>query len=160
MKQKIIAELEKQAKLACSGVVKPIKDLQTQTGVAEPYGRCVETQPHAGFGFSLIYYHFTCIICLASKYVPTAPANHHPMSYAHPCEPVWPSGQISCPLVFSFDLRNLDCMHSACKTHRHHGFTRNPSCAHFYDLRLYSHSTSLSYYLYPHLTVSSTFFLF
>ncbi|KAJ7868127.1 hypothetical protein B0H13DRAFT_1897281 [Mycena leptocephala] len=32
MKEKIITELEKQVKLACSGVVKPIKDLQTQTG--------------------------------------------------------------------------------------------------------------------------------
>jgi hypothetical protein len=42
--------------------------------VAEPYGRCVETQPHAGFGFSLNYYHFTYIICLANKYAPTVPA--------------------------------------------------------------------------------------
>jgi hypothetical protein len=60
--------------------------------VAEPYGRCVETQPHAGFGFSLIYFYFAYIICLASKDVPTVPANHYSTSYAHLCEPVRPSG--------------------------------------------------------------------
>jgi hypothetical protein len=53
----------------------------------------VETQPNAGFGFSLIYFYFTYIIYLASKYAPTVPANHYPTSYAHPCEPVRPSGQ-------------------------------------------------------------------
>ncbi|KAJ7927350.1 hypothetical protein B0H13DRAFT_2229300 [Mycena leptocephala] len=36
-KEKIIAELEKQVKLACSGIIKPIKDLQTQTGVKDMY---------------------------------------------------------------------------------------------------------------------------
>jgi peptide subunit release factor RF-3 len=36
-KEKILAELEKQVKLACSGVLKPIKDSQTQTGVKDMY---------------------------------------------------------------------------------------------------------------------------
>jgi hypothetical protein len=100
----------------------------------------VETQPPAGFGFSLIYCHFTYIICLASKYAPMAPANHHPTSYAHLCEPVWPSGQILCFLVLAFNLHNFHRTHSACETHRHHGFTRNLSRAYFYDLRLPSSS--------------------
>ncbi|KAF7368443.1 hypothetical protein MVEN_00167300 [Mycena venus] len=36
-KEFIIQELEKQVKLACSGIVKPIKDLQTETGVKDAY---------------------------------------------------------------------------------------------------------------------------
>ncbi|KAJ7143643.1 hypothetical protein C8R46DRAFT_1012076 [Mycena filopes] len=36
-KEKVVAELEKQVKLACAGVLKPIKDLQTQTGVKDVY---------------------------------------------------------------------------------------------------------------------------
>ncbi|KAJ6620494.1 hypothetical protein B0H10DRAFT_1875947 [Mycena sp. CBHHK59/15] len=36
-KEKIVAELEKQVKLACAGVVKPVKDSQTQTGVKDVY---------------------------------------------------------------------------------------------------------------------------
>ncbi|KAJ7635602.1 hypothetical protein DFH06DRAFT_1336620 [Mycena polygramma] len=36
-KQKIMDELQKQVKLACSGVAKPIKDSQTQTGVKDMY---------------------------------------------------------------------------------------------------------------------------
>ncbi|KAJ7032262.1 hypothetical protein C8F04DRAFT_1211182 [Mycena alexandri] len=36
-KEYIILELEKQVKLACSGVVKPVKDLQTATGVKDTY---------------------------------------------------------------------------------------------------------------------------
>ncbi|KAJ7175598.1 hypothetical protein C8R46DRAFT_1249143 [Mycena filopes] len=36
-KEKVVAELEKQVKLACSGVLKPIKDSQTQTGVKDVY---------------------------------------------------------------------------------------------------------------------------
>ncbi|KAJ6623228.1 hypothetical protein B0H10DRAFT_1786753 [Mycena sp. CBHHK59/15] len=35
--EKIMEELEKQVKLACSGVAKPIKDSQTQTGVKDMY---------------------------------------------------------------------------------------------------------------------------
>lgn len=36
-KEQIIQELEKQVKLACSGVIKPVKDLQTKTGVKDMY---------------------------------------------------------------------------------------------------------------------------
>ncbi|KAJ6542973.1 hypothetical protein B0H19DRAFT_865265, partial [Mycena capillaripes] len=36
-KEYIIFELEKQVKLACSGVIKPVKDLQTETGVKDAY---------------------------------------------------------------------------------------------------------------------------
>ncbi|KAJ7306913.1 hypothetical protein DFH08DRAFT_927472 [Mycena albidolilacea] len=36
-KEQIIQELEKQVKLACSGVIKPVKDLQTKTGVKDVY---------------------------------------------------------------------------------------------------------------------------
>ncbi|KAJ7097466.1 hypothetical protein C8R44DRAFT_643499, partial [Mycena epipterygia] len=36
-KEKIVAELEKQVKLACAGVAKPVKDSQTQTGVKDMY---------------------------------------------------------------------------------------------------------------------------
>ncbi|KAJ6503828.1 hypothetical protein C8R45DRAFT_861398 [Mycena sanguinolenta] len=36
-KEKIIAELEKQVKLACAGAIKPVKDSQTQTGVKDAY---------------------------------------------------------------------------------------------------------------------------
>ncbi|KAJ6623752.1 hypothetical protein B0H10DRAFT_2174686 [Mycena sp. CBHHK59/15] len=36
-KEKIMDELQKQVKLACSGVAKPIKDSQTQTGVKDMY---------------------------------------------------------------------------------------------------------------------------
>ncbi|KAJ7923215.1 hypothetical protein B0H13DRAFT_2230245 [Mycena leptocephala] len=36
-KEYIILELEKQVKLACSGVIKPVKDLQTETGVKDTY---------------------------------------------------------------------------------------------------------------------------
>jgi cysteinyl-tRNA synthetase len=36
-KEYIILELEKQVKLACSGVIKPVKDLQTDTGVKDAY---------------------------------------------------------------------------------------------------------------------------
>ncbi|KAF7342693.1 hypothetical protein MSAN_02027200 [Mycena sanguinolenta] len=36
-KEFILQELRKQVKLACSGVLKPIKDLQTETGVKDPY---------------------------------------------------------------------------------------------------------------------------
>ncbi|KAJ7724641.1 hypothetical protein B0H16DRAFT_1736581 [Mycena metata] len=36
-KEYIILELEKQVKLACSGVIKPVKDLQTETGVKDAY---------------------------------------------------------------------------------------------------------------------------
>lgn len=36
-KEKILAELEKQVKLACSGVAKPVKDSQTATGVKDMY---------------------------------------------------------------------------------------------------------------------------
>jgi hypothetical protein len=49
----------------------------SESVVAEPYGRCVETQPHAGFGFSLIIISFTYILCLGSKYAPTVPPNHY-----------------------------------------------------------------------------------
>jgi hypothetical protein len=36
-KEYIILELEKQVKLTCSGVIKPVKDLQTETGVNDVY---------------------------------------------------------------------------------------------------------------------------
>jgi hypothetical protein len=36
-KEKIVAELDKQVKLACAGVVKPVKYSQTQTGVKGIY---------------------------------------------------------------------------------------------------------------------------
>jgi hypothetical protein len=36
-KEYIILELEKQVKLACSGVIKPVKALQTETGVKDTY---------------------------------------------------------------------------------------------------------------------------
>ncbi|KAJ7693775.1 hypothetical protein B0H16DRAFT_1848276 [Mycena metata] len=36
-KEYIVLELEKQVKLACSGVMKPVKDLQTATGVKDTY---------------------------------------------------------------------------------------------------------------------------
>lgn len=36
-KEKIVAELEKQVKLACAGVAKPVKDSQTKTGVKDMY---------------------------------------------------------------------------------------------------------------------------
>ncbi|KAJ6588551.1 hypothetical protein B0H19DRAFT_1013424 [Mycena capillaripes] len=36
-KEQIIQELEKQVKLACSGVIQPVKDLQTKTGVKDMY---------------------------------------------------------------------------------------------------------------------------
>jgi hypothetical protein len=36
-KEYIILELEKQVKLMCSGVIKPVKDLQTATGVKDVY---------------------------------------------------------------------------------------------------------------------------
>ncbi|KAJ7697762.1 hypothetical protein B0H16DRAFT_1668990 [Mycena metata] len=36
-KEYIILQLEKQVKLACSGVLKPVKDLQTETGVKDVY---------------------------------------------------------------------------------------------------------------------------
>ncbi|KAJ6606724.1 hypothetical protein B0H10DRAFT_2178638 [Mycena sp. CBHHK59/15] len=36
-KEKIVAELENQVKLACAGVIKPIKDSQTRTGVKDMY---------------------------------------------------------------------------------------------------------------------------
>ncbi|KAJ7888582.1 hypothetical protein B0H14DRAFT_2337173 [Mycena olivaceomarginata] len=36
-KEKIVAELENQIKLACSGVLKPVKDSQTRTGVKDMY---------------------------------------------------------------------------------------------------------------------------
>ncbi|KAJ7856512.1 hypothetical protein B0H14DRAFT_3642560, partial [Mycena olivaceomarginata] len=36
-KEKIIAKLEKQIKLACSGVLKPVKNAQTRTGVKDMY---------------------------------------------------------------------------------------------------------------------------
>jgi hypothetical protein len=36
-KEFILQELQKQVKLACSGVVQPVKDLQTETGVKDAY---------------------------------------------------------------------------------------------------------------------------
>ncbi|KAF7369752.1 hypothetical protein MVEN_00307000 [Mycena venus] len=36
-KEQIIQELEKQVKLVCSGIIKPVKDLQTKTGVKDTY---------------------------------------------------------------------------------------------------------------------------
>jgi hypothetical protein len=50
-----------------------------------------------------------------------------------------PDGQTPCPPVFTLDLRSLDRTHSACKTHRHHEFTQNPSRANFPDPSLPSH---------------------
>lgn len=36
-KEQILEELQKQVKLACSGVIKPVKDSQTETGVKDAY---------------------------------------------------------------------------------------------------------------------------
>ncbi|KAF8166902.1 hypothetical protein K438DRAFT_1503651, partial [Mycena galopus ATCC 62051] len=36
-KEFILQQLQKQVKLACSGVIKPVKDLQVETGVKDAY---------------------------------------------------------------------------------------------------------------------------
>ncbi|KAJ7213275.1 hypothetical protein C8J57DRAFT_1732861 [Mycena rebaudengoi] len=57
-----------------------------------------------------------------------------------------------CPTVSNFVLRNLGCAHSAYKTHRLLGFTRNLSRAHFHNVSLPSRAPVLVLYQWPILS--------